>query len=1115
MELKDILDRKDIPSEFREQILEKLEELEHLNEHLMRVNLALSKASEKSEEQFLTVINSIDEIIHVVDRDLRIIFHNDKHEQYLQNFNLDPNLRGKTIFEAFPFLPESVRDEYEHVFESGEPLSTTGFDDLGTQRIYTETRKIPILEAGRVVQVLTIVRDITERQKIENALRESEENYRTLVRTPNALFYKEDLEGNFLFVNEAFPETLGYSIEELHTMKGFDLVHPDDVPIIRELWGDLLAGKEVNNVEVRLRSKDGEYRQFVTTASPWFDADGELRVIIGAAQDITALKETERALAESEELYRTLFENAQMGVGIVWKSGGIIVMNDAMKKMLGGTAREVELRGGLGPLYVDPKEREEVLSVMERDGQLSERELHLKNLQGEEYWALVSSKIVKLRGREAYLTTQIDITAKKRVEQALRESEERFRLLAEQNLMATVILQDDLVKYANQATSEILEYTLDEILSWGVREYAKTIYEGDREFVMEQGRKKQAGEPDVVTHYEYRMITKSGELKWVENYSKTITYEGRPADLLTLIDITDRKKAEIALVKSELKLRYRVELEGVINQISRIFANNPVHHIDESIETSLQIVGDFFDVDHVALFQFSEDFRKLRKLQEYWKPRTEQRVVLKSIDVTPAAFLERILARKPVYFPQVEEMDENLPEARMLRDLGTKSMLLIPLSLATAIFGTLFLEATSQEKKFTKNDIGVLFTIGEIIVNALNRKRLEEQLQIRQRMDYLSTLVGGIAHDFNNILAGIIGNISLVKLDAAGLDESALVNLDEAERACTRAADLIKQLQTFSDRFPQKGEEVFDVRDIAVEVFDLLDKTTDRLIEKEVVVPPGEFYIKGRPSELNQVLLNLATNSIHAISAKGLKEGAFVRVMADDYESLGKADKTGLPAGHYVHLTFQDNGIGMSRDVVDKAFIPFFTTRRKGTQKGQGLGLAMVYRIVTQNFGGNINIDSTPGRGTTVHLYLPRAKARVLKRPDDAKPMASKPIASKQTILVVDDEKMIRTLFTRVLKRYGYGVLLAADGKEAVEVFKTHSREISAVILDLTMPGMTGVEVLDKILEVDPRARVIISTGHGDASLSKRITSRTKGILAKPYRVGDLIKKLRGVLEAE
>jgi nitrogen-specific signal transduction histidine kinase/CheY-like chemotaxis protein len=387
-------------------------------------------------------------------------------------------------------------------------------------------------------------------------------------------------------------------------------------------------------------------------------------------------------------------------------------------------------------------------------------------------------------------------------------------------------------------------------------------------------------------------------------------------------------------------------------------------------------------------------------------------------------------------------------------------------------------------------------------------KQLERQLEIRQRMDSLGTLAGGIAHDFNNLLTGIIGYLDiLLNINNEGLSENQKEYIENALISCHRAADLVKQFQTLSkDSISEKFN--IDLYEASTEVFGLLEKTTDKLIDKKIDFKPGEFYINTDPSELNQVLLNLGTNAVKAIEKRGIKKGDNIRIRAKEYSITGK-DRTGLTEGEYVHIFFEDNGIGMPDKVRRQAFDPLFTTSDKSTQKGLGLGLAMVYNIVTRSFNGSIDIETVEGKGTTFHIYLPKAPPLEQAEPKEIMGV----VGGNETVLIVEDEEMVLNLAKEVLNNFGYNVLTALDGRQGMDIFNKNKEHIDLVLLDLTMPEMSGQTVLDKMLKINPDVKVIISSGHSQEDTRKGIFSKVKGYVSKPYKTKDLAQTVRTVLD--
>jgi PAS domain S-box-containing protein len=396
-------------------------------------------------------------------------------------------------------------------------------------------------------------------------------------------------------------------------------------------------------------------------------------------------------------------------------------------------------------------------------------------------------------------------------------------------------------------------------------------------------------------------------------------------------------------------------------------------------------------------------------------------------------------------------------------------------------------------------------TLQAIVRDISERRHLEEQLQLRQRMDSVGTLAGGIAHDFNNILAAIVGYADLLRIGGGRLDAGQQRGVEGILKAARRAADLVRGLQMLSRPDPG-GVESFDLYKVASEVFQVLRETTDRLIAKEMLIPPGRFPVHGSASALYHALMNLGINAVQAVEQKGPGEGDRVSIDARDVVATAGGPLP-LPPGPYVHVRVRDTGVGMSPEVQKRAFDPLFTTKEKGERKGQGLGLGMVYNIVVRQHGGLINIESAEGAGSTFNLYLPRGRAAEDGQRADATAIPG----GTETILIVDDEPQIVTLTREVLERVGYTVLAAADGQEAIEIFRARMGEIDLVLLDRTLPRLPGERVLQEVLAVRPDVKVVVSSG--DASVDLTDFPGALRILHKPYAPSLLYGVVREVLD--
>lgn len=385
-------------------------------------------------------------------------------------------------------------------------------------------------------------------------------------------------------------------------------------------------------------------------------------------------------------------------------------------------------------------------------------------------------------------------------------------------------------------------------------------------------------------------------------------------------------------------------------------------------------------------------------------------------------------------------------------------------------------------------------------------RKSEEQLQFRQKMDSMWTLAAGICHDFNNLLMAIMWNLDLLRMDN-NLSDTEHNYVDNALTSSNRAAELIKQLQKLSINTISEKWSV-DIYKIINEVFTLLASTTDKIVNKIIDFKAWEYYVMWNFSELHQVLLNLGTNSYKAIEERWCKSWDFIKISAEQYKCTIPDEKE-LSEWDYIHIIFEDNWRWMSEEVLLKAFDPLFTTRKRGWQRGQGLWLAMVYNIITRNHKGYINIESKEWIWTTVHMYLPKAL-------QEEKPQVKAAVNNfswTETVLVIEDEEMIYGFLKTALEMKGYKVIIAKDWQEGLDKYLELKDSIDLVILDLTMPRMSGHTVLEKMLEIKGDVKVIISSGQSDSDLQQWILSHAKWFAHKPYDLKTIYTTVRAVLD--
>lgn len=379
------------------------------------------------------------------------------------------------------------------------------------------------------------------------------------------------------------------------------------------------------------------------------------------------------------------------------------------------------------------------------------------------------------------------------------------------------------------------------------------------------------------------------------------------------------------------------------------------------------------------------------------------------------------------------------------------------------------------------------------------RNRLQEQLQQARKMEAIGTLAGGVAHDFNNLLQAI-GGYSEILLYEREEDNPDFKKLEAIKKACERAAQLVQQLLLFS-RKAETEKKPLDLNHVIDQTHKILERTIPKMIDIELCLDDSLLKINADPVQLEQILLNLATNASDAMPDGGsLSITSENRVLEDN-------NPLGAKAGPYVLLTVADTGCGMADDVVEHIFEPFFTTKEIG--KGTGLGLASVYGIVEEH-GGHITCNSESGRGTTFRIYFPGiANADCVEGISDI----DTPKEGAETILIIDDEESIRALASEAMERFGYTVTTASSGEEAVEIYSEKHNIIDLVILDIGMPGMGGYKCLQEIIRIEPHAKVIIASGYsGDGAIKKFLETGASAYVGKPYRMTSMLSKVRAVL---
>ena len=383
-------------------------------------------------------------------------------------------------------------------------------------------------------------------------------------------------------------------------------------------------------------------------------------------------------------------------------------------------------------------------------------------------------------------------------------------------------------------------------------------------------------------------------------------------------------------------------------------------------------------------------------------------------------------------------------------------------------------------------------------------RKLEAQVQHAQRLESLGVLAGGIAHDFNNLLASIMGYASLAAMDLPE-DSRPRKSVDQVLTAAKSAADLTQQMLAYSGRGTFEVD-LLSMTQLIEGVVRLLETTISKKAALKLNLAPDLPAVQGDASQIRQVVMNLITNASESLcESRGVVQVTTGMQWAEAGELPSLEPGRILPEGRYVSIEVADNGCGMDEDTLGKIFDPFFTTKFTG----RGLGLAAVLGII-RGHHGSIRVDSKPGAGTTFRVLFPAAEGSITL---ELERIVENPAwRSDGVVLVVDDQAAVRNLARTVLERAGLRVLTAADGYEAVEVFTEHAQDIHAVLLDLSMPGMDGVEVFRHLAALIPDVRVVLCSGYNEQDVTTKLEGhRPAGFLRKPYHPSELVERLRTV----
>jgi PAS domain S-box-containing protein len=633
-----------------------------------------------------------------------------------------------------------------------------------------------------------------------------------------------------------------------------------------------------------------------------------------------------------------------------------------------------------------------------------------------------------------------EITASRKLADAVRESEERFRIMADSApLIIWTGTREGSRDYVNRFFTQFSNWEYEQALG---DNWLELVHPEDRWQVRQtytSAVDRQAG-----FALEYRMRRKDGEYRWIldsgaPRHSARGEYLG---SIGTSLDITDRKRAEEAVLENEAQLR---------------------------LSMSVSRMGTWQRDLEKDLLTLSPELFSIVGLEGDGQPRSAD-FLFSLVHADDREHLRKVI--DPVF----EGGGEYEVEYRFHRADGELRWML-------------------ERGQGFVNDSGRCHSVSGVGIDITDRKQLEERVRHAQKLESLGVLAGGIAHDFNNLLTGILGSASLVIEDLEEKSDTWSLQRNVIE-ASERAAQLTSQMLAYSGKGRFYVEDVDLARVLQDNLRLIHASMANKKVQLDIQLSSEPCVVEADPAQMQQVVMNLVINATEAIPA----DSAGVVSLKTSIQTH-PADSNGLKPGEYVVLEVSDTGTGMDAETVSRIFDPFFTTKFTG----RGLGLAAVQGIVRSHKGA-IRVTSAPGEGTTFTVTLPRSNSA----PQDSQDGSRPEWRASETILIVDDEEVVRRTAAAALERFGYRVILAEHGEQALELFQQEPYAYDAVLLDMTMPLMNGEEVLPLLRGIRPDVKVIVCSGYSEMEAMQRF-SDMEAFIQKPYSSVHLAEKVRAV----
>ena len=1083
---------------------------------MLRARESARRALEESETRYRNLVEHSPYAVTLI-QDGRLTYINPAGLRLLGASNASEVLGQEVLKFVHPEDRERIGERLQTVLrdQTPVPLTEERIQRLDNRTAYADVLSIPFTYQGRPA-IQSMGRDVSGRRKVHAALDAERKQLLSIFDGMEEDVYVADPQTHeLIYINrslrEKFGEVVGRKCHEALQGLGYPCPFCTNPHLFGEKAGAPYVSEFCNLV-------NRKWYRCVDKAIRW--PDGRM-VHCQIAADITEYREQAEALRLSEAKYRELVQSAN---SIIYRrdlEGRITFINEFALRFFGYAEEELLGRNVVGSIVPERDSAGRDMAAMIRDIGLhpeqygvNENENMLRS--GTRVWiAWTNRAICDQDGRVVeMLCVGNDITERRLAEKRLRESEEMYKtlLLTSPDPVAAMDLEGRLT-YVSPRAAEALGYRrAEELLGLDLaelvapQETARLRRDGAR--LLQEG---------AIRGAEYTLRRNDGGAFIAELNGALIRDDnGQPKSaIVTLRDITERRRHEEER-EATLQLLRLVNASGDLLDLIRtcsLFLREWTGC--SAVAVQLQGEGAGRTGTHSrGLYAETKGFPSEFTVREACACPHD-----KDCSICARVFDGRVDAALP-FFTQsggfwandlpltLQRLNCALPEGCPLA--GARSAAIVPLRSGGKCFG--LLHVRMERDRLTPDRVLQLERLaGHLMIGLAHRMgqeqrgALETQFRHAQKMEAVGRLAGGVAHDFNNLLTAILGYSELLQAKLGELHPGC-ADLEEIRKAGERAATLTRQLLAFS-RKQVRQPALLDLNAVVGDLEKMLRRLIGEDVELRIVRGDNAGAVQADPGQLEQVIMNLAVNARDAMPRGGRLTISTMPVLLD--ASFAQRH-VGAQAGPHVRLTVEDTGSGMDAETLSHVFEPFFTTKEQG--KGTGLGLSTVYGIVQQS-GGYVGVWSEPGRGSRFDIYLPRVADGQATAP--AGEASTQPAQGHETVLLTEDDAVVRGLARSVLAAGGYTVLEAEDGAAACRFSEDAGQTIDLLLTDLVMPGMSGHELVRRVRAQRPEVAVVYMSGYADtATLGPEGFPPGTHFIAKPFTPESLARKVREALDA-